>query len=309
MADIVITEFMDEESVDALAADYNVVYDPGLVDGPDKIRNLVSDARGLIVRNRTRVDAGLLDAAPLLRVVGRLGVGLDNIDLDTCSARGIAVCPATGANDIAVAEYVICAAMLLLRTAFMNSGAVQKGEWPRQRSMGSEVFGKRLGLIGCGGIARQTAQRGLALGMSIAAYDPLISSENNVWATIHRCTKVDDLLAQADIVSLHVPLTPDTRNLVDQRFIRGMKQGAVLVNTSRGGVVDEIALVDALRSGALGGAALDVFAEEPLSVVAGARFEDLPNLLLTPHIGGVTTESNGRVSQVTADNVRKYLQT
>ncbi len=307
MADIVITEFMDEESVDALAADYNVVYDPGLVDRPDKIRNLVSDARGLIVRNRTRVDTELLDAAPLLRVVGRLGVGLDNIDLDACSARGVAVCPATGANDIAVAEYVIGAAMLLLRTAFVNSDAVQKGEWPRQQSMGREVFGKQLGLIGCGGIARQTAQRALALGMSIAAYDPLISSENNVWAKIHRCTKVDDLLAQADIVSLHVPLTPDTRNLVDQRFIRGMRQGAILINTSRGGVVDEIALVDALRSGALGGAALDVFAEEPLSVVAGARFEDLPNLLLTPHIGGVTEESNGRVSQVTADNVRKYL--
>jgi (S)-sulfolactate dehydrogenase len=177
--DIVITEFMDEGAVEALAADYRVLYDPLLVDDPGRLAGLLSGVRALVVRNRTQVTAGLLESAPDLQVVGRLGVGLDNIDLDACERRDIAVCPATGANDVAVAEYVVVAAMLLLRPVFLRSTEVVAGTWPRSAGIGHEILGKTLGLVGFGGIARETAHRAFALGMKVAAYDPYLPV--NAW--------------------------------------------------------------------------------------------------------------------------------
>src|SRR5919199_4162719 len=169
MPDIVITEFMDETAVRDLARGRDVLYAPALVDRPDDLRAAVADAHALIVRNRTQVRGALLDAAPRLKVVGRLGVGLDNIDVDACAARGVAVCPATGANDVSVAEYVIAAALILLRGAYFASADVAAGAWPRDRLIGREVSGKRLGLVGFGSIARETAKLAAALGMNVAA--------------------------------------------------------------------------------------------------------------------------------------------
>ncbi len=309
MPDVVISEFMDQAAVDSLAADFDLLYDPDLVDCPGDHQAVIESARALIVRNRTQVRGELLQAAGVLRVVGRLGVGLDNIDLAACEARGVRVCPATGANDTAVAEYVISVAMTLLRAAYSVSDAVINGDWPRQACIGREISGKVLGLVGFGAIARETARRALALGMEVIAYDPFVAAEDPAWRLVARKRGLDALLEAADVISLHVPLTDGTRGLIDAGAIARMKPGAVVINTARGGVVDEPALMDALRNGLLGGAALDVFAREPVDAQAGAVFPALPNLILTPHIAGVTAESNVRVSAVTAENVRRVLET
>jgi (S)-sulfolactate dehydrogenase len=266
------------------------------------------EARGLIVRNRTQVRDGLLESAGGLRVVGRLGVGLDNIDLEACRQRNIAVCPARGANDTAVAEYVITTAMVLLRGAYAFSAQVMAGTWPRQAAIGREIAGQHFGLVGYGAIARETARRAQALGASVLAYDPHLPADDPVWASATRAPDLASVLEAADVLSLHVPLTTETSGLVDAQAIARMKHDAILISTARGGVVDEGALISALQSGALAGAALDVFVEEPLGATAGARFADCPNLVLTPHIAGVTVESNVRVSAVTADSVRAVLE-
>jgi (S)-sulfolactate dehydrogenase len=174
--------------------------------------------------------------------------------------------------------------------------------------MGHETAGKTLGLVGCGRIARHTARLAQALGMQVVAYDPFVSADDICWKTITRIEDLFALLRSADVVSLHVPLDESTRHLLDDNAIAQMKKGAILVNASRGGVLDENALAAAMKSGRLRGAALDVFENEPLTASSAARFADLPNLVLTPHIGGVTIESNQRVSQVTMDNVRRVLE-
>jgi len=306
MTDIVIAEFMDEQAVKEHLGGYKVLFDPKLVDDPQRLIGALSDCRALIVRNRTQVRAALLEAAPQLQVVGRLGVGLDNIDMPACAARGIRVFPATGANDLAVAEYVICAGMILLRRAWFASGRVAGGAWPRMDLIGHELSGKRLGLIGFGAIARLTATKALALGMQVAAHDPFVAATDAAWRGIERM-ELPDLLACSDIVSLHTPLTPKTRHLIDAAALAQMKAGGIVVNAARGGVLDEPALIQELRSGRLGGAAIDVFETEPLSAAAGAAWQDLPNVILTPHIAGVTVESNVRVSEVIARSVRDAL--
>ena len=304
---IVISEFMDDAAVAGLAARFDVRYDKGLVDDREALRDGLRDADALIVRNRTQVDRALLGAAPRLRVVGRLGVGLDNIDVAACAERGIDVIPATGANAQAVAEYVIAAAMLLLRNAYHATADVAAGQWPRAAlSNGRELAGTTLGLIGFGGIGRLTGRLGRALGMQAIGFDPQSPVSASVWRDEDtRPRALDEVIREADVVSLHVPLTAQTRNLMDASRIATMKQGAILVNTARGGVVDEVALAAALREGRLGGAALDVFAQEPLP--AGSPLAGCPNLLLTPHIAGVTRESNRRVSSLVADKVAAVL--
>jgi (S)-sulfolactate dehydrogenase len=306
MAEIVITEFMDEAAISSVLSGRDVIYDPKLVDQPEELARLVKDARALIVRNRTQVRGALLDAAGKLEVVGRLGVGLDNIDVEACKARGIAVYPATGANDVSVAEYVITAMLVLLRRAWFASNEVVSGKWPRMSTIGREVQGKTLGLIGLGGIARETASRGRALGMNVLAFDPLLPKEHAAWQ-LASSASLDELIARSDVISLHVPLIASTKRMIGASQIAAMKRGSLIINAARGGVVDEAAVVDALRSGQLGGAALDVFETEPLDVAEGARFADVPNLILTPHIAGVTEESNVRVSEVTARTVLAHL--
>jgi (S)-sulfolactate dehydrogenase len=307
MTDIVISEFMDEAAVEDLRRDFSVTYDKGLVDRPDELARLVASARALVVRNRTQVRGALLAAGAKLEAVGRLGVGLDNIDLDACKARSIAVLPATGANDIAVAEWAVTTIMMLLRGAYFATEAVAAGGWPRERLMGREVHGKVLGLVGFGAIARETAMRARAMGMTIVASDPFVTQDDPAWAQCSaRPLGLDALLREADAVSLHVPLTAETRNLIDAPRLAAMKPGAVVVNAARGGVIDEAALAAALRGGTIAGAALDVFEVEPLK--AGSPLAACPNLILTPHIAGVTAESNVRVSSVTAANVRRVLQ-
>ena len=304
---IVISEFMDEAAVSRLAAQHDTLYDKGLVDRPDALRAALAGADALIVRNRTQVNRDLLAAAPSLKVVGRLGVGLDNIDVDACGERGIEVIPATGANALAVAEYVIGAAMLLLRGAYASSAAVAEGQWPRGAlSNGRELAGKTLGIVGFGGIGRLAGRLGRALGMRVIGFDAQIAPYSKIWSDEATAAYgLDALLAEADVVTLHVPLVEATRHLIDATRLAQMKEGAILINTARGGVVDESAVAAALKTGRLGGAALDVFEQEPLA--AGSPLAGCPNLLLTPHIAGVTAESNTRVSGLIAEKVAAAL--
>ena len=259
------------------------------------------------MRNQTQVNKDLLAACPQLVFVGRLGVGLDNIDLPACKQRGIKVQPATGANSAAVAEYVIGTAMLLLRGAYLSSAQVAAGQWPRARlSEGREIGGKTLGLIGFGSIGREVASRAQALGMTVVAFDPAIEAGASVWAqTCVGSVTLEQLLSAADMVSLHVPLTADTRNLLSAQRIAALRPGAVVINTARGGILDEAALAQAIRDGRLGGAAIDVFEHEPLH--DKNVWSDCPNVVLTPHIGGVTLESNQRVSSMIATETARFL--
>ncbi len=308
MARVVISEFIDERALPALRAAHEVLYDPKLVDDPPRLLKEAARADAIVVRNRTQVRGELLAALKQCRVVGRLGVGLDNIDVPACEARGMKVIPATGANALSVAEYVIASAMLLLRGAFQSTVAVAAGQWPRSAlSNGREIAGKTLGLIGFGSIGQLTAKLAQGLGMNVIAFDAMMAADHPAYAANDvRAAGLDEVITAADVISLHVPLVDSTRNLFDARRIGSMKRGAVLINTARGGIVDEVALAAALKSGALGGAAIDVFDQEPLP--ASAHFKDCPNLLLTPHIAGVCAESNERVSFLVAGKVLEALQ-
>lgn len=308
MAQIVIPEFIDPAGVDELAG-FDVLYDPQLVDNPDALRSALADCRGLLVRNRTQVRSALLDAAPRLEVVGRLGVGLENIDLAACASRGLPVYPATGTNDETVAEYVMGALLVMLRAgAFHATDAVLAGQWPRTRLIGGrDAKGMTLGLVGFGSISRQVARRAAAFGMRVLASDPFVPAGHPAWDefSVER-RELLPMLAESRIVSIHVPMTPQTRGMIDAASLAAMPRESYLVNTARGGIVDERALVDALRSGQLAGAVLDVVDWEPLP--ADSTLVGAPNLILSPHIAGITRDANQRASVLTARNVRCALE-
>ena len=303
---IVVSEFMDPTAVERLRAHFgsgDLLYAPALVDMPERLMAELADCRVLIVRNRTQVRGAILEAAPHLSLVGRLGVGLDNIDTVACADRGIRVLPATGANARAVAEYVLAATLVLRRSSFFSTTEVVAGRWPRAAlSSGREAADATLGLIGYGSIGQTTARLARAIGMQVIAYDPGLDEASPAWMSgdTRRCS-LEEVISTADVLSLHLPLTDDTRGLLDAKRIASMKRGAILINTARGGVVDETAVAEALRSGQLGGAALDVFEHEPLPASNG--FADAPNLILTPHIAGVSFEANVRVSSLIAEAV------
>ena len=303
---ILVTEFMDEDAVNLLREKYEVYYDSSLAEDSNSLVNLINKMKALIVRNKTLVTRELIENAPNLTCVGRLGVGLDNIDLNACEEQNITVYPALGANSHSVAEYVICASMLLLRKAYFKKNEMIAGNWPRQESSGSEVYGKTLGLIGFGDIAQKTRDLALGLGMKTVAYDPYLDKDSNVWKETKNLD-LDNLLSISDIISLHIPLSKETKNLIDEKKLRLIKNSSVIINTSRGGIIDENSLAKLLKENKIGGAALDVFNEEPVNKEYAKKFEGIDNLILTPHIGGVTKESNERVSKMIAKKIDIHL--
>lgn len=304
---ILITEFMDAGSVRMMESSHPTIYDPELADHPDAILDRLPGVVAMIVRNRTQVTAELLAAAPDLRIVGRLGAGLDNIDLEACGARDVEVIPATGPNARSVAEYVVTCTFMLLRNAYSARSELLAGHWPREKcSLGREAGGHRLGLVGFGQTARETARLARGLDMEVVAFDPFLSDASPTWDGITP-VPLDQLLGQSDVVSLHVPLNEDTYHLIDSRRLALMRSGSILINASRGGVVDETALANAMRTGHIAGAALDVFETEPISAEAVERFREFDNLVLTPHIAGVTRDSNARVSALIAKLVLERI--
>lgn len=303
----VVPEYLPERHVEMLGDHLAVVYDPDLYADRARLLEEVAEASSILIRNRTLVDEELLGTAHRLQVVGRLGVGLDNIDMPATERAGVRVIPARGGNAVSVAEYVMGAMLNLQRGVFGMTPSMVAGDWPRQgHAFGNELKDKTLGLIGFGAIAREVAKRARAFEMEIIAHDPLITDQDPAWDLAVR-SGLDRLLARADVVSLHVPLTEETRHLISAEAISKMKPGAIVVNTSRGGVVDERAVAVALREGRLGGAALDVFAGEPLGAEAGARFANLPNVILTPHLAGNTSEAVDHIATITVEAVLDAL--
>jgi (S)-sulfolactate dehydrogenase len=307
MPQVVITEFMDSQGVAELSEAFDTLYDPSLASDTSRLTDQLAETQALVVRNKTRVNAELLDAAPDLVLVARLGVGLDNIDVAECETRRIVVAPAIGANAAAVAEYVIGALLVLFRGVYGLTDDVAAGDWPRERGVGREIMGKQLGLIGLGLIAREVARRAGTLGMELAAYDPYLPAEDEAWLDVTRMEELEEIMSSVDAVSIHVPLTDATRNLIDEPLIRSMRPGSVLVNTARGGIVEEEALARAIGDGRVGGAALDVFSKEPLDERGRSLFSGLSNVILTPHVAGITDESERRTAHMTIEAVRRAL--
>jgi (S)-sulfolactate dehydrogenase len=309
MTDIIITEFLEPGAVDILKQSFKVHWDAELWNKRGELEKLVRDLPGLIVRNRTPVDKALLDLAPRLKVVGRLGVGLDNIDVKACEARSIEVCSARGANATSVAEYAIAMAMILLRRrAYLDTHRLVAGEWPREElGRGLELAGKRLGIIGLGSIGGTTARKARALDMRVTAFDPYLPDEHENWNVAQKVT-FGELLATSDVITVHCPLNAETRGMIGAKELARVRRGAVLINSARGGIVDEAACAAALRTGPLAAAALDVFDYEPIRSEAGKLFAGIPNVVLTPHISGVTAEANHRVSLMTVESVAAVLR-
>ncbi len=302
---VVITEMIDPAGVKLLEPVAEVLYDPALWRSPD-LPALLKDAGALIVRNQTKVTAELLEQCPALKVVGRLGVGLDNIDLVAARKRQVPVVFARGANATAVAEYVLGAMLTSARRFGPATRHVLAGGWDRPAFYGAELSGKTLGLIGLGDIGLRVALRARAFQMQILAYDPiLLDTAAAVAETGARLATLDEVLAQADFISIHVPLLQETRGLLNAEKLDLMKPSSVLINTSRGNIVDEKALADSLRSARLAGAVLDVFAQEPPDP---QLWQGIDNIILTPHVGGLTHEAQLRTATMVCQAVRQVIE-
>ncbi len=268
-------------------------------------QNALGEASAILVRSATRVGRELLDAAPALRVIARAGVGLDKIDLQEASRRGIVVFNTPGGNAVAAAELTFALLLALVRKLVQGHLALAKGEWERQRYVGTELAGKKLGVVGVGRIGTLVAERAKAFGMQILAHDPFLSDER---AAAEGFTKLElqDLLRRADILTLHLPLSDETRGLIGTEEIALMQRGALLVNCARGGLVDESALTRALQSGHLAGAALDVYEEEPPS--AGHPLLSMEQVVHTPHLGASTKEAKSKVGIAAARSIVEFLR-
>jgi len=272
--------------------------------GATELKSIIGEYDALIVRSRTMVTADLLEAAGRLKVLGRAGVGVDNIDVSAASCRGVVVLNATGGNVVSVAEHTLALILALVRHIAQADASLKRGAWERSRFRGIALSGKKLGLLGAGRIGSEVARRARAFGMRVVAYDPYLSPERAEQLGIELVT-LASLLREADVVSVHVPLTEETRGLIGARELVLMKPTAYLVNAARGGIVDEKALAEALKAGALGGAALDVFEKEP--VPADHPLLKLENVLAVPHLGAATQEAQTSVAIEICEAVRDAL--
>ncbi len=273
---------------------------------PDALRDALRDCEGLIVRSATKVTADLMDRAPKLRVIGRAGVGVDNIDVPAATVRGIVVMNAPDANTITTAEHTIALIIALARQVPQAHSSLRAGHWERKRFIGVELQGKTLGVIGLGRIGRAVAARARGLGMNIVAYDPFIVPEQARDLEIEMAS-LDDVFTRADFLTVHTPLTPETRSIIGREAFAKMKPGVRIVNCARGGLVDETALCEAIKSGMVAGAALDVFAEEPPP--RDHPLLALEEVIATPHLGASTTEAQESVAFSVAEQMRDFLLT
>lgn len=269
----------------------------------DRLNAEIVDADALVVRSATKVTAELLDKAPQLRVVGRAGVGVDNIDLEEATRRGVLVMSTPGGNAVSVAEHTFALLLALARQVPRLDAAIREGRWEKSSAAGTELRGKTLGLIGLGRIGSEVAVRAEAFDMRVLGYDPYISEAAAREVQVE-LVPLERLLAESDFVSLHTALSPATQNLINANTLAQMKKSARLINAARGELIDEAALADALKSGRLAGAAVDVFVEEPPKT---SPLVGLPNVIATPHVAGSTAEAQEEVGTQIAVQVRDYL--
>lgn len=304
---VLVTELIWPEGIKELESFGEVIYDPQLGQKPEELREQAASVDALIVRNQTQVDAALIEAASSLKAVGRLGVGLDNIDLEATRARDIPVVFARNANAVSVAEYVMAAMLECSRNLSAANRDVKGGNWDRKRFTGSELYGKTFGLVGMGEIARRVARRADAFGMRVVGHDPFVAPYDYPVVEMGvELVDMEELLRAADFISLHVPLNKGTRDLFSFSTFEKMKSDAWVINTSRGGVVNEKDLARALDEDLIGGAVLDVLEEEPPASEHPLLQHD--NVILTPHVAGLTEEAQVNTSVLVAREVVKVLQ-
>ena len=297
---------MDSEQVERLSLKHNVSYEPELYLDSKALLDKSVNVHALIVRNKTNVDKELLDTVKDLKIIGRLGVGLDNIDISHCKEKKLPVIVAEGANAKSVSEYVMMGLLTLFRGTMSSTESILKGTWNRSEYIGSEISGKTLGIVGIGTIGRTVAENAGTMGMNLIGNDIEIGDDNKIWRDLNiECCSFEDLIQRSDAITLHIPLNQETYNLFSEDAFKKMPKGSFIINTSRGGIVNESDLLKYLKNGHLGGAMLDVFKNEPIN--DPALFSGLPNLILTPHIAGLTVESNVRVSQSICDKILDFL--
>ena len=264
----------------------------------ENLPNLITDCDALVIRSATKARKELIDAAPNLKVIGRAGIGLDNVDLEHAKARGITVVNTPTATTISVAELTFTLILASYREVVRGTVSTKDGKWEKKALKGNEVYGKTLGIAGIGRIGQAVAERAVAFGMNILAYDPYVQSDK------YENVDLENLIARSDFITLHLPLTPETKHMITTQQFASMKDGVVILNVARGGTIDEDALYHAMQSGKVKMAALDVFEVEP---PAGNKLLTLPNLICTPHIGAQTEEGQTRAGVMVAERVLEEL--
>lgn len=307
MMNVLITELMWTEGIDLLKKVATVEYTPDLWEQRNVLLSKLTDTDALIVRNQTKVDRELLSHAKNLKVIGRLGVGLDNIDVDEARKHNVQVVYARNANAISVAEYVMTAILSINRELSLANESVKQGNWDRRLFTGHEIYNKTLGLIGVGEIAHRIAKRASAFGMNVLGYDPFVTAYDFPAAESGiQLTPFKEILTASDFISIHVPLLPTTTNLFQAAEFSKMKPSSCLINTSRGGIVNEIDLVAALENKQIAKAILDVLEDEPPATDHPLLQND--SVIVTPHIAGLTEQSQLRTSLLVAGDVVKVLR-
>ena len=307
MTKILITEFINQDSLNDLNNIFEIKFDEKLWEKNEELTEIIKDYNGLIVRNKTQVSKQILSNAKNLKFIGRLGVGLDNIDTEFCKTKNIHVQPATGMNTDSVAEYVVSSSMSLIKKIPILHNGTVKGNWPRTTIKSAEINGKCIGVVGFGTIGRKVADYSLKNGLSVLAYDPYIKELGDNEKD-YRLSSLEDIFKNADIVSLHLPLTEETKNLINKSSFSKMQKQPIIINTSRGSVVNENDLIEAYNQNLISGFALDVFENEPITNDLYEKIKPDMNCILTPHISGVTTESNVRVSNFIVKKTIKFFK-
>src|ERR1051325_10529052 len=302
---IFVADDVSESGLEPLVAAGFAVEKRTRLEGAE-LREAVGDCEGLVVRSETKVTAELMEAARRLRVVGRAGVGVDNIDVVAATARGIVVMNAPDGNTITTAEHTIALLVALARRVPQANISLKSGKWERKNFVGTELQGKTLGVIGFGRIGRVVAKRANALGMKVVAFDPFVVADSARDAEIE-LRPIDEVLARADFLTVHTPLTAETRGILGARASAKMKTGVRIINCARGGLIDEGALYQAIKSGKVAGAALDVFESEPPP--RDHQLLQLDEVIATPHLGASTTEAQEGVALTVAEQMRDFLLT
>lgn len=299
---VLVADAIADAGVAALSERFDVDVRTGLP--KDDLIAVIGDYDAIIIRSATTVDADVIAAADRLKVIARAGIGLDNVDVDAATARGVLVCNAPQSNVVSAAEHAVALLLSLARRIPEADASLRRGEWKRSALQGTELHGKVLGVLGLGRIGTLVAQRCSAFGMRLIAYDPYVTPERAARLGVDLVGTVAEVCAQADVITVHLPKTADTLGIIGREELQAMKPSALLVNAARGGLVDEDALVEALREGWIRGAALDVFATEPLGESA---LRELPNVVLTPHLGASTEEAQDKAGTMVAEAVMAAL--
>jgi D-3-phosphoglycerate dehydrogenase len=301
---ILVSDPLSEEGLKILKDSKEFQVDVKTELKPEELKAIIKDYQALVVRSATKVTKEVIAAADNLKVIGRAGVGLDNVDLEAATQKGIIVMNTPGGNTISTAEHTMSMVLALSRNIAQANASTKKAEWKRSKFMGVELYGKSLGIVGFGRIGKEVAKRALSFGMKVLAYDPFLSREVAEELGIE-VVELNELLKNADYITVHTPLTDETKHMISAAQLALMKKGVRLINCARGGIIDEVALINAIKEGKVAGAALDVFEKEPLS--AESELLKLDNVILTPHLGASTEEAQVNVAIEVSEIVRDAL--